>query len=37
MKKSIKKEKLTHQKINFSIKMISNFKEKVKLGGVIHE
>ena len=30
IKKDIKKEKLKVQKINFSIKMISNFKEKVK-------
>ena len=30
MKKDIKKEKLKALKINFSTKMISNFKEKVK-------
>ena len=29
IKSKIKKEKLTHQKINFSIKIISDFKEKV--------
>lgn len=30
IKKDIKKEKLYRTKNNFSIKMISNFKEKVK-------
>ena len=30
IKSGIKKEKLTHQKINFSDIRISNFKEKVK-------
>lgn len=31
MKKDIKKEKLDPQKFNFSYKIITNFKEKVKL------